>query len=125
MRSDKLPKDAAPVVQAMKNLIGILALGALGFLVVSHYATDNTFGALATLIQVILFLFLPLTAYLTPTIIAGMRRHRNLLSIFVLNFCLGWTLLGWVISLVWACMATERKMPVAFNDNVTVLRRVS
>jgi hypothetical protein len=37
-----------------------------------------------------------------PTIIALARRRHNTLAIFLLNFFLGWTFVGWVVSLVWS-----------------------
>jgi hypothetical protein len=40
--------------------------------------------------------------YFLPTIIAFARSKRDAVSILALNFFLGWTLIGWVISLVWA-----------------------
>jgi hypothetical protein len=40
--------------------------------------------------------------YFLPTIIAAARSKRDTMSIFVLNFFLGWTAVGWVIALVWA-----------------------
>jgi uncharacterized membrane protein len=40
--------------------------------------------------------------YFTPALVARRRHSRNTLAIFVLNLFLGWTLLGWVIALVWA-----------------------
>lgn len=40
--------------------------------------------------------------YFLPTIVAFLRHHTNVLAIFVLNLFLGWTLIGWVISLIWA-----------------------
>jgi hypothetical protein len=40
--------------------------------------------------------------YFLPSIIALARSKRNILSIFLLNLFLGWTLIGWVVSLVWA-----------------------
>ena len=54
-------------------------------------------------------LFLPI--YLVPMIVAGGRRHRNLLAVSMLNIFLGWTFLGWVVALVWACMATQSWQP--------------
>jgi hypothetical protein len=42
--------------------------------------------------------------YFLPFIVAHARRHRQTLAIFCLNLFLGWTLLGWVIALVWACL---------------------
>lgn len=43
-----------------------------------------------------------LLLYFLPSIVAGLRQKSNFLAIFLLNFFLGWTLIGWVISLVWA-----------------------
>lgn len=40
--------------------------------------------------------------YFIPTFIALARRQKNLLSIFILNLFLGWSVVGWVIALVWA-----------------------
>jgi Superinfection immunity protein len=40
--------------------------------------------------------------YFLPSIIALARSKRDLISIFILNFLLGWTAIGWVIALVWA-----------------------
>jgi threonine/homoserine/homoserine lactone efflux protein len=40
--------------------------------------------------------------YFLPYIIAENRHHRNLKSIAVVNICLGWTFLGWVVALAWA-----------------------
>jgi Superinfection immunity protein len=37
-----------------------------------------------------------------PTYVAIARRHNNCGSIFVLNLFLGWTLIGWVVALVWS-----------------------
>lgn len=41
--------------------------------------------------------------YFLPSIIAAFRNHPNTLPVFVLNFFLGWTLLGWVVALCWSC----------------------
>jgi hypothetical protein len=40
--------------------------------------------------------------YFLPSILALARNKRDTLSIFLLNFFLGWTAIGWVIALVWA-----------------------
>jgi hypothetical protein len=44
--------------------------------------------------------------YLLPSIIAFCREHDRTSSIIVLNFLIGWTLLGWVLALAWACTQT-------------------
>lgn len=46
--------------------------------------------------------------YLLPTSIACARSHQNTGAIFVLNLLLGWTFIGWVMSLVWASAVTVR-----------------
>jgi len=38
-----------------------------------------------------------------PTGVAAIRNHPNTLAIFFLNLFLGWTFVGWVAALVWAC----------------------
>jgi len=40
--------------------------------------------------------------YFLPSIIALTRSKRDLLGIFLLNFFLGWTFIGWIVALVWA-----------------------
>ena len=40
--------------------------------------------------------------YFLPWIIANSRRHMNQMAIFALNLFLGWTIFGWVASIVWA-----------------------
>lgn len=50
-----------------------------------------------------------LFAYFFPTIVGLGRRHHNVLAIFALNFFLGWTLIGWVVALVWACLKSPER----------------
>ena len=40
--------------------------------------------------------------YFFPTFLAFKREHNNRTAILALNVLLGWTFIGWVISLVWA-----------------------
>ncbi|MDQ5920466.1 MAG: hypothetical protein QG673_522 [Pseudomonadota bacterium] len=47
--------------------------------------------------------------YFIPSIVANDRRHNNKLSIFVLNLFLGWSFIGWVVALVWACSNNANK----------------
>ncbi len=39
--------------------------------------------------------------YFLPTIAAVCNRKRSRDAIMVLNLLLGWTLIGWVVALVW------------------------
>ena len=41
--------------------------------------------------------------YFIPTIKAYIKKNKNAEAIMMLNLFLGWTFIGWVIALVWAC----------------------
>jgi hypothetical protein len=60
----------------------------------------SAFVALGTLVG----LAFSLALLFLPTLVAKSRNHPNTLPIFLLNLFLGWTFIGWVVSLVWACM---------------------
>jgi uncharacterized membrane protein YqaE (UPF0057 family) len=40
--------------------------------------------------------------YIIPTVVALVKGHKNTAAIFIVNLFLGWTVLGWVVSLAWA-----------------------
>lgn len=48
--------------------------------------------------------------YFTPTIAGFIRNKSNKMAILILNLFLGWTLLGWVVALVWAFTKDEKKL---------------
>ncbi len=54
---------------------------------------------------------LALALYFLPWIVAHRRRHHQVVPIALLNLFLGWTFLGWVISLVWSASALRRSEP--------------
>ena len=62
-------------------------------------ASGNGSGAIAA----ILFFALALGLYFLPSIVATSRKVHNAGAIFVINFFLGWTFVGWVIALAMAC----------------------
>ena len=41
--------------------------------------------------------------YMLPTIEATQRKKSNITSIALVNVFLGWSLIGWIVALVWAC----------------------
>jgi hypothetical protein len=45
-----------------------------------------------------------------PTLIALLRGHHNGFAIFLTNLLLGWTVIGWLIALIWSCTAVERRI---------------
>jgi len=40
--------------------------------------------------------------YFLPSIIALMRSKQDIFAIFLLNLFLGWSVVGWIVALVWA-----------------------
>jgi Superinfection immunity protein len=64
-----------------------------------------------------LTLFFMILLYFLPAIIG--HDKRDAAGIFLLNLFLGWTVIGWVIALIWACSAEPyapvRWLPVAAN----------
>ena len=49
-----------------------------------------------------LFIVIITLGYFLPVMIAWTNDRRNTSAIFALNFFLGWTLIGWVVALVWS-----------------------
>jgi hypothetical protein len=41
-------------------------------------------------------------AYFLPSIIAGKRQHRNTTPITLSNLFFGWTIVGWLVCLIWS-----------------------
>ncbi|MBI4531453.1 MAG: superinfection immunity protein [Candidatus Latescibacteria bacterium] len=46
--------------------------------------------------------------YFIPAFVANERKHHNTTPILLLNLFLGWTFLGWVGALIWACTKVEK-----------------
>lgn len=63
----------------------------------------NEFGQL---LSASFILFAPLL-YFYPMYEAYFHKQPNFYSIFALNLFLGWTLVGWVVALVWAIKSLE------------------
>ena len=57
-----------------------------------------------------------LLIYFLPAIVASMRRHRQSLAIGILNLVAGWTFVGWVIAIVWACTADTKPRSANFSS---------
>ena len=49
-----------------------------------------------------IFIYFALYVYFFPSVIAKSRNKKNYWAIWVLNLFFGWTLIGWVASLIWA-----------------------
>jgi len=62
-----------------------------------YFYKEITNPILLVFLQILVILI-----YFIPSFVAVYRKHNNAIPIVVLNFFLGWTFFGWVISLVWA-----------------------
>lgn len=47
--------------------------------------------------------------YILPSVIAGIRGHRQLFPIVVVNILAGWLCIGWFVALVWSVAAFDSK----------------
>ncbi len=65
------------------------------FLFLAFLALVYSIDFVTAVLVVISFLF-----YFLPSIIG--EKKKNATSIFLLNFFLGWTFIGWVVAIVWA-----------------------
>lgn len=79
------------------------------YIIVSLHFLFNAFCYLEYIMEsMIIFLILfAMVVYFLPIIVAFIRKNNNCLAIFILNLFLGWTFVGWVIALVWACTNTQ------------------
>jgi hypothetical protein len=53
------------------------------------------------------FLLFAMLMYFLPSIIG--HRKRDFTGIFILNLLFGWTVIGWLVALVWACASDVRR----------------
>ena len=72
-----------------------------------------------SLLLACLIVFGFLAVYFAPTIVARHRRHPSATAVFVLNLFLGWTLVVWVLALVWAVNGTSLVAPLTERPTST------
>lgn len=51
----------------------------------------------------LLFIVIDIIIYFIPSMVADCRNLKEKTQILILNLFLGWTIIGWVVALVWAC----------------------
>ena len=72
------------------------------------------------LLLFVVFLSVLTFFYFLPTIVAVSNKHPSIPGILLLNFFFGWSVLGWVISLVWAVSKPQVPQVIIYN-NVAVV----
>ncbi len=65
----------------------------------------------------LLGLALSLVLYCVPLMIAFYRNHEKYTTIFLLNLFLGWTMVVWVICLIWALFGAANKRDDSSSNN--------
>jgi hypothetical protein len=85
----------------------VVVIGAIAFFY-GLYASPKMTVALFGLWHIFGLMLGGLLIYFLPTGIALWRRHANWIAILIVNFFLGWTLVGWVVALAWSCLSGAR-----------------
>jgi hypothetical protein len=57
--------------------------------------------------EVFVFILIVLAIYFLPLTVALIRNTKRFAGILLLNLFLGWTIIGWVIALVWVVSDSE------------------
>lgn len=60
----------------------------------------------------LLAFLLAVAMYFLPAIIAHQRHHVSSGAILLINFFLGWSIIGWIVCLAWACSGNTRQQVV-------------
>ena len=88
----------------------------------SHEVGPVVNGIIA-FISIILLIAVAAGFYFIPTIVAAAKKSKRASAVAVLNLLLGWTLIGWVVALVWAVAEPEEtpnqpkvKCPYCLNE---------
>ena len=87
------------------RLSSLVTLGVLGC-VPAYAATGpmspGDYSDVGEYVGVIALILIAIFGYFLPWIVANARQHYNSGAIFVVNLFFGWSLIGWVVALVWA-----------------------
>jgi len=91
------------------------------FLVFYSYTTGMSVAATAAggpsaLMQIVFYVSL-VALYLLPVYEASKRRHPRIVPISLIDILLGWTVVGWIVALVWAVRRPEPEAVAEENEN--------
>lgn len=66
------------------------------------------------------FILFLIAMYWLPTLVALVRQTPSALGIAMLNFFLGWTVIGWIVALVWALAANPHAHVIVIENGRVV-----
>jgi Superinfection immunity protein len=72
------------------------------------------------LLLFVVFLLVLTFSYFLPTVVAVSNKHPSIAGILLLNLFFGWSVLGWVISLVWAVSKPQVPQVIIYNNIAVV-----
>ncbi|QPB08998.1 Imm-like superinfection immunity protein [Klebsiella phage Metamorpho] len=53
-------------------------------------------------------LFIIIAIYFLPTFVACSRKHKSRGGIFITNLVFGWSIIGWLIALIWSASNAQQ-----------------
>ena len=62
----------------------------------------GSIGLILTIIVAIILAAIFILLYLLPSFVAIVRKHSHKAAIILINIFLGWSFVGWLVSLIWA-----------------------
>lgn len=92
----------------------VILIALTGYSYAMGQTPPNQLNEFGTFVAASFFLLAPVL-YFYPMYEAYIHKQPNFFSIFALNLFLGWTLVGWVIALVWAVKSQEPVKTVTVN----------
>lgn len=88
-----------------KSREGLIVFGVIAvlFVVLTAWESKDLVGSL----QALVIWVVALSFYFLPIIIAAKWKHPQILPIAVINILLGWTIIGWIVALVWSVSSSK------------------
>ena len=80
---------------------------------------EPTFG---NMIIVVIGPILFLIVYIAPSVIAHVKDHERRKSIIFANIFLGWTVIGWILILIWTLATLPKKLDTGRRSHQPTVR---
>ena len=123
-KSDHSKEDADFADNLVKNLkkpingASILLAIVLIILALPFFAGDGFNPISFSGFVLLMMMFGAIGMYFLPWLVALGREHNATIHIFFVNLLIGWTVLGWIICLVWSLTSNTKQ-----NQRVIVIRK--
>lgn len=105
----------------------LVCLGCIVDFLIVGFVTNWSFSPEAA-IGIIALLFIPgiitQCLYFLPYMIANSKGHTQETAIFVLNLFAGWTIIAWIIALIWAFTNKEKVVFEPKSSSVDEIRKL-